>query len=58
MVPRILLTLLSGLILAEIVGHLKSARVAEEGLELFIDFRGKTYVLSIAGDSLGILSAQ
>ena len=31
------------------------ARVAEEGLELPIVFRGKTYVLAKAGDQRGII---
>ena len=39
---------------SEVVGILESARVAEEGLELCVVFRGKRYVLAQAGDSLGI----
>jgi len=30
------------------------AKVAEEGLEVTLSFRGKTYFLSPAGDQLGI----
>jgi len=32
--------------------------VAEEGLELVVVFRGKSYILSAAGDKLGIISAR
>ncbi len=35
-----------------------SAQVAEEGLELLVRFRGKTYVLTKAGDQLGIISEK
>jgi len=34
------------------------AKVAEEGLELLVRFRGKTYVLTKAGDQLGIISEK
>ena len=32
--------------------------VAEEGLELVVVFAGKSYILSAAGDKLGIISAR
>ena len=35
------------------VAILENGRVAEEGLELPLRFLGKTYILSIAGDSRG-----
>jgi len=34
------------------------AKVAEEGLEAGVNFRGKTYTLAIAGDSRGIIRAE
>ena len=34
------------------------AQVAEEGLEVGVNFRGKTYTLAIAGDSRGIIRAE
>ena len=34
------------------------AQVAEEGLELVVEFRGKTYILAAAGDSRGIISIE
>ena len=35
-----------------------TAKVAEEGLELVVVFAGKSYILSAAGDKLGIISAK
>ena len=35
-----------------------TAKVAEEGLELVVVFAGKSYILSAAGDKLGIISAR
>ena len=43
---------------SEIVGILENTLVAEEGLELLVRFRGKTYVLTKAGDQLGIISEK
>ena|GEM_PF-4188579 len=43
---------------SEVVGILKNTLVAEEGLELLVRFRGKTYVLTKAGDQLGIISEK
>lgn len=40
---------------AEVAGILENARVAEEGLELVLDFQGKTYILGFTGDSRGII---
>jgi len=40
------------------VGVLENTLVAEEGLELVVVFRGKSYLLSAAGDKLGIISAR
>jgi len=36
------------------------SQIAEEGLELVVVFRGKSYILSAsaAGDKLGIISAK
>jgi hypothetical protein len=34
------------------------AQVAEEGLEVGVNFRGKTYTLALAGDSRGIIRAE
>ena len=34
------------------------ALVAEEGLELVVSFQGKTYILTKAGDSRGIIRAE
>ena len=42
----------------EIVGVLENTLIAEEGLELVVVFRGKSYILSAAGDKLGIISAR
>ena len=42
--------------LCECLRHL--AKVAEEGLELVVVFAGKSYILSAAGDKLGIISAR
>lgn len=39
---------------SEVVAILEDRLVAEEGLELEVVFRGKTYVLGLAGDSRGI----
>ena len=36
----------------------KERQIAEEGLELVVVFRGKSYILSAAGDKLGIISAR
>jgi len=36
----------------------RQAQVAEEGLELVVVFSGKSYMLSAAGDKLGIMSAK
>jgi hypothetical protein len=35
-----------------------NTQVAEEGLEVGVIFRGKTYTLAIAGDSRGIIRAE
>ena len=43
---------------SEVVGVLENTLVAEEGLELLVRFRGKTYVLTKAGDQLGIFSEK
>ena len=43
---------------SDIVGVLENTLVAEEGLELLVRFRGKTYVLKKAGDQLGIISTK
>ena len=32
--------------------------IAEEGLEVVMDFSGKTYILGFAGDSLGIIPTK
>jgi len=40
------------------VGVLENTLVAEEGLELVVVFAGKSYILSAAGDKLGIISAK
>ena len=37
---------------------MQATLVAEEGLELLVRFRGKTYVLTKAGDQLGIISEK
>ena len=34
------------------------AKVAVEGLEVVLDFQGKTYILGFAGDSRGINRAE
>ena len=43
---------------SEIVSVLENTLVAEEGLELLVRFQGKTYVLTKAGDQLGIISEK
>ena len=43
---------------SEIAGILENTLVAEEGLELLVRFRGKTYILTKAGDQLGIISEK
>ncbi len=43
---------------SEVVGILEDARVAEEGLEVTVDFQGKTYNLAFAGDSRGIIRPE
>ncbi len=40
---------------SEVVGVLENALVAEEGLEVALNFQGKTYILAFAGDSRGII---
>ena len=40
------------------MGVLETTLVAEAGLELVVVFSGKTYILSVAGDTLGIISAR
>jgi hypothetical protein len=37
---------------------IQDSKIAEEGLELVVVFRGKSYILSAAGDKLGIMSAK
>jgi len=37
---------------------IQDSKIAEEGLELVVVFRGKSYTLSAAGDKLGIISAR
>jgi len=39
---------------SDIVGVLENTLVAEEGLELVVVFAGKSYILSAAGDKLGM----
>jgi len=34
------------------------AKVVKEGLEVALDFQGKTYILAFAGDSRGINRAE
>ena len=43
---------------SEMVSVLENTLIAEEGLELWVRFRGKTYVLTKAGDQLGIISEK
>ena len=43
---------------SEVVGVLENTLIAEEGLELVVVFAGKSYILSAAGDKLGIISAR
>lgn len=38
--------------------QLNLQKVAEEGLEMHLSFRGKTYLLAVAGDSRGITRAE
>ena len=35
-----------------------TAKVAEEGLEVVLKFQGKTFILPVAGDSLGIFRPE
>jgi hypothetical protein len=41
-----------------LLSHRAEGLVAEEGLELVVVFTGKSYILSAAGDKLGIISAR
>ena len=43
---------------SDIVGILENTLVAEEGLEFVVVFSGKSYILSKAGDQLGIISEK
>ena len=43
---------------SEIVSVLQVTQVAGTGFELLVRFRGKTYVLTKAGDQLGIISEK
>jgi hypothetical protein len=43
---------------SEVVSVLENTQVAGTGLELLVRFRGKTYVLTKAGDQLGIISEK
>jgi integrase len=53
--PRIIHKARKNASFSEVVALLEEARVAEEGLEVAIDFRGETYILAFAGDSLGTI---
>jgi hypothetical protein len=50
----------AGITKIELNGMFESTEglVAEEGLELVVVFAGKSYILSAAGDKLGIISAR
>jgi len=43
---------------SHVVDILKNAQMAGTGFELVVVFRGKSYILSAAGDKLGIISAS
>ena len=43
---------------SEVVSVLENTQVAGTGFELLVRFRGKTYVLTKAGDQLGIISEK
>ena len=43
---------------SEVVGLLENARVAEEGLEIVVNFQGKTYILAQVGDARGIIEGK
>jgi ADP-ribose pyrophosphatase YjhB (NUDIX family) len=43
---------------SQVVDILENAQMAGTGFELVVVFRGKSYILSAAGDKLGIISAR
>lgn len=55
---RIVVKLRENASFSELAVILEDPRVAVEGLELAVSFRGKTYILAPAGDSLGIRSIR
>ena len=55
---RVVINARENMSFSEIVDVLENTLVAEEGLELVVVFAGKTYILSAAGDKLGIISAR
>jgi hypothetical protein len=45
-------------VFAEIADILENSQIAGTGFDVEVVFRGKSYILSAAGDKLGIISAR
>ena len=52
---RVIINARENVSFSDIVGVLENTLVAEEGLELVVVFRGKSCILSAAGDKLGTI---
>ena len=55
---RAVVTVRDNTAFAEIADILENAQIAGTGFDVEVVFRGKSYILSAAGDKLGIISAR